>query len=139
MIDINNELPTPKLLVSYEDAVKFLGITQNSMSAWISDGKIEFKRDGNRKLFSQDVLDLVKKLREERGSHHWYKHAPWYVAPAESDEVEETEEVEEAPAGPSLAQKLIAKAKELKANGDTEVALVLYELVLDHCDFTGVE
>lgn len=108
------------------EAADQLGVSMSSVENYVKSGRLIADDDG---LYDVDHIQAAKRLRDEHGAHRWYKNAPWYVEP----EVTETE----TPASPSLAQRLIAKAKEYKTAGDLDKACDLFELVIDGFDFSS--
>lgn len=111
------------------EASEQLGVSTSSIDNYIRDGKLKAD-DENR--FDVDHIQEAKRLRDEHGPHRWYKKSSWYVEPEEESETEA-----EAAESPSLAQRLIAKAKEYKAAGEFDKACDLFELVVDGFDFSS--
>lgn len=111
------------------EAANQMGVSIHSIDLYVKAGKL-IANDENR--FDVNHIQEAKRLRDEHGAHRWYKKAPWYEEP-QLDDQEETEET----ASPSLAQRLIAKAKEYKAAGECEKACDLFELVVDGFDFSS--
>ncbi len=124
-------VPAKQPVMTVADVAIDLGVSEASVLSWTrfkrlrSIGKI-----GNGYIYAAEDVALVKKLREENGTHGWTKLTPWWEEP------EAVEEPETAAAG-NLASRLIEKAKEKMAAEEYQSACELFALVVEGFDFSG--
>lgn len=115
--------------VHQEHAADLLGVSMASVGAWTRSGALRSKKEGRKSTYLVADIEIVKELREQHGQRKWVEHTPWH------QEQEEIEQAEAESDGPTLAGRIVAKAKELKAAGNFQMAYELMELVCDQYDY----
>lgn len=125
-----------------EQAAKRMGTTVSAVTQMIFKNTVPSEKIGGRRYIEESVVDAIIDLRSEFG-RVWSKHAPWNGGDGGSGggRPAKTHSKKESAVDliQTLSQRLIERAKVLRKQSKHQEACDLYELVIDHVDWSQME